>query len=111
MRFGILHTKTVAGGPSLDRANARYVLLEKGKCLPHLSDSLVGVEGRVTGREDVGLVRVAPRRKPLDIHHCLPIGTATVVPADQEKDGGADLIDEVDRVPVAHQLGNVTRFS
>ena len=77
----------------------------------HLTDSLVGVEGRVTGREDVGLVRVVPRRKPLDIHHCLPIGTATVVPADQEKDGGADVIDEVDRVPIAHQLGNVTRFS
>src|SRR6476620_3843827 len=97
--------------PSLDRANSRYVLLQKGEYLPHLTDSLVGVEGRVTGREDVGLMRVLPSSKPLDIHHCLPIGTATVVPADQEKDRGADVIDEVDRVPIAHQLGNVTRFS
>src|SRR6185437_1186881 len=96
---------------SLDRANSRYVLLEKVECLPDLTDSLVGVEGRVAGREDVGLMRMVPRSKPLDIHHCLPIGTATVVPANQEKDGGADVIDEVDRVPVAHQLGNVTRLS
>ena len=55
-------------------------------------------------------MRVAAGREPLDVAHRLAIGAAAVVPSDNEQDGRADAVGEVDQVAVAHELGHVLRL-
>ena len=83
---------------------------EEGEVRRHLSHALVHVEGAVPGLVHVHLVRVATLGQLLDVAHRLPVRAAAVVAPDQEHDGGAHVVREVDRVAVAHELREVLRL-
>ena len=90
--------------------NTRHVTGEEVSDHRDLLDALVDVEGAVAGLEDVHLVRMPARLQLLDVPHRLPVGTAAVVPPDDEQNRRAHLVREVDRIAVAHELGDVLRF-
>ena len=91
------------------RTHARDVAGEEVEDRRDLADALVHVERAVPGLEDVDLVRVVARGELLDVAHRLPVRAAAVVPADDEEHGRRDVVGEVDRVAVAHELGHLLR--
>ena len=73
----------------------------------HLKNLLVDVVRAVPRIEQHDLMRVLPRGELVDERHRLSQWASRVVLTDQEDHRRPHAVDEMDRVAVAHQLGNL----